>query len=131
MRRLGYRVTFLLKNNLKKKLLEATEEDTLVTSLFTGKPVRALKNRLTKLYHQMASGGTRPENPEELSRRGWFKKAQEGNVEEGMLAAGQIAGMTQSIEPVKELVERIVREARENLNRLGGGKTFGLCNESL
>lgn len=110
--------------NLKRKLLEATEEDTLITSLFTGKPVRALKNRLTQLYQNLESAGTRPANPEEMSRRGWWKKAQEGNVEEGMLAAGQIVGMIRNIEPVKELIERIVREAREILTQLGRPKTF-------
>lgn len=107
--------------NLKQKLLEATEEDTLVTSLFTGKPVRALKNRLTQHYHQMEAGGARSENPEEMNRRGWWKKAQEGNVEEGMLAAGQVAGMIRGIEPVGELIERIIREAQEVLERLSRG----------
>jgi len=102
----------------KQMILEATEEDTLVTTKFTGKPVRVLKNRLAEYLHRLESQGDKSVELEEVSRKGWWRKAQEGDVDEGMLAAGQVIGLINEIEPVAVLIERIVKEAREICARL-------------
>jgi len=44
----------------------------------------------------------------------------EGDVINGSVMAGQIAGMINDIVPVKELIERIVAEAEEIIGQLQG-----------
>jgi enoyl-[acyl-carrier protein] reductase II len=103
----------------KQMLIEATEEDTLVTSRFTGKTARVLKNRLAEYYHRLETEGEQAVDLEEVNQRGWWKKQREGNTDEGMLAAGQIAGLIKEIEPVESLIKHIVEEASAICARLG------------
>jgi enoyl-[acyl-carrier protein] reductase II len=112
----------------KQMILEATEEDTLVTTKFTGKTVRVLKNRLAEYYHRLETEGEKSVDMEELSRKGWWKKVREGNVDEGMLAAGQVVGMIKDIETVPGLIQRIIEEARDICSYLG---QYGNNNQSV
>jgi enoyl-[acyl-carrier protein] reductase II len=70
---------------------------------------------------------------EELERRGISEQeiiefgtgklrlaAMEGDVINGSVMAGQIAGMVNDIVPVQELIERIVAEAEEIIGQLQG-----------
>ncbi|OGW17687.1 MAG: hypothetical protein A3G93_11355 [Nitrospinae bacterium RIFCSPLOWO2_12_FULL_45_22] len=107
----------------KQLLIAATEEDTLVTSRFTGKTVRVLKNRLAEYFYRLETEGEKAVELEELSQRGWWKKVQEGNIDEGMLAAGQIAGLIKEIEPVENLIQCVIKEATAicaHLGNIGG-----------
>jgi NAD(P)H-dependent flavin oxidoreductase YrpB (nitropropane dioxygenase family) len=52
---------------------------------------------------------------------GLLRAVAEGNADEAALFMGQDAGLIESIEPAGEIVERIVREADEILERLGSG----------
>lgn len=103
----------------KQMLIEATEEDTVVTSRFTGKAVRVLKNRLAEYFHRLETEGDKAVELEGFSQRGWWKKAMEGDIDEGMLAAGQIAGLIKDIVPIETLIQRIVKEASAICGRLG------------
>lgn len=103
----------------KQMLIEATEEDTIVTSRFTGKTVRVLKNRLAEYLHRLETEGDKAVELEGFSQRGWWKKTMEGDIDEGMLAAGQIAGLIKDIVPIETLIQRIVKEASAICARLG------------
>jgi len=96
--------------NFKKKVVEAQEGDTQLT-LKELAPVRLLKNKfyndLQELYHK---NPTKEQLKEKLGRarakRGMF----EGDVEDGELEIGQIAGLIHSIKPVVEIINEIVTE---------------------
>jgi NAD(P)H-dependent flavin oxidoreductase YrpB (nitropropane dioxygenase family) len=45
----------------------------------------------------------------------------EGKLETGILPTGQVVGRIEELPTVEELLRRIVREAEETLDRLGGG----------
>jgi len=96
--------------NFKKKVIEANEGDTILT-LKELAPVRILKNKffeeLQKLYD------TRP-NREELLKllgRARAKKGMfEGDIEDGELEIGQIAGLIHDIKPAAQIVREMMAE---------------------
>ncbi len=96
--------------NFKKKVIEAKEGDTILT-LKELAPVRILKNKfyedLQKLYE------TRP-NREELLKllgRARAKKGMfEGDIEDGELEIGQIAGLIHDIKPAGQIVRDMMAE---------------------
>jgi len=96
--------------NFKKKVIEANEGDTILT-LKELAPVRILKNKffeeLQKLYE------TRP-NREELLKllgRARAKKGMfEGDIEDGELEIGQIAGLIHDIKPAAQIVREMMAE---------------------
>lgn len=97
----------------KKMVVEAKEGDTLLT-LKELAPVRLLKNKffedVMKLYE---SNPTKEELKELLGRarakRGMF----EGDLVEGELEIGQIAGLIHEIKPATRIVEEMVAEFEE------------------
>jgi enoyl-[acyl-carrier protein] reductase II len=96
--------------NFKKKVIESNEGDTILT-LKELAPVRILKNKffeeIQKLYD------TRP-NREELlkllgrarSKKGMF----EGDIDDGELEIGQIAGLIHDIKPAAQIVREMMAE---------------------
>ena len=97
----------------KKMVVEAKEGDTLLT-LKELAPVRLLKNKfyedVMKLYEK---NPTKEELKELLGRarakRGMF----EGDLVEGELEIGQIAGLIHDIKPAAQIVEEMVAEFEE------------------
>jgi len=96
--------------NFKKKVIESNEGDTILT-LKELAPVRILKNKffeeIQKLYQ------TRP-NTEELLKllgRARAKKGMfEGDIDDGELEIGQIAGLIHDIKPAAQIVREMIAE---------------------
>lgn len=103
--------------NVKEKLLEAVDTDTIVTGQTIGHSVRGVKNKFSLHFVEMEKKGA-PE--EELIRAatGTNKLAAvEGDVENGMVQAGQSLLPLKKIEPVEAIITAIVTEARETLQK--------------
>ena len=108
----------------KKKILEANDHSTVVTGLTTGLPLRSLKNSLTEQYAALEEGGATPEELDLFGQGRMYLGLIEGDVNDGSLLAGQIAGMIKEIKPVKVIIEEIVAEAEAiiaDLSRQIGG----------
>ena len=108
--------------HIKQRLLQATEEDTIVTSLVTGTRCRALRSKIVDLLE-----GKREEAlgvPEDFyghatwghlrQRAAWV----EGDAEMGFMPCGQVLGRIDNIPTCKELIESIMNEAEEVLARV-------------
>ena len=54
---------------------------------------------------------------EELTLGSLKRAVYDGDVENGSVMAGQIAGLVTEIRPVKNIVEAVIKEAREVLKR--------------
>jgi NADH:quinone reductase (non-electrogenic) len=96
----------------KKALIRGTESDTVVIKRSLGAPARAISNSWTdqilSLEKQDAGyEGLKPFISGEANK----KFAYEGKADEGFGWAGQVMGMIQDIPSVKELIERIVKQA--------------------
>jgi enoyl-[acyl-carrier protein] reductase II len=94
--------------NYKEAVLRAEDRSTAVTGLSIGKPVRALRNKLTRKLKRMEEEGT-PWTDIELLAAGKLREAvQEGNIREGSVMMGQIAGLIAKRAPAQQIVEEIL-----------------------
>lgn len=101
----------LVHDNYKNYILKAKDIDTRVTGRSTGHPVRVLRNAVTKKYLEMEQKGAGFEELENLTVGGLRRAVQEGDVKEGSVMSGQIAGMIHDLPTCREIVERMVQEA--------------------
>lgn len=103
--------------NMKQKLIEAVDTDTIVTGLTLGGAVRGIKNKFSTEFVQRENEGKT--SKEELIRMatGTNKLAAvEGDVVNGMMQAGQSLTVLQKVEPVATIIEDIMKQARETLS---------------
>ncbi len=103
----------------KKKIIKAKDIDSKVTGRSTGHPVRVLRNQMSNEYIKKEQEGATLEELELLTLGGLRKAVVEGNVKEGSLMAGQIAGLVKKQYTCKELIEKVVTEGQQVIeNRL-------------
>ena len=103
--------------NMKQKLIDAVDTDTIVTGLTVGGAVRGIKNKFSTEFVQKENEGKT--SKEELIRMatGTNKLAAvEGDVVNGMMQAGQSLTVLQKVEPVATIIEDIMKQARETLS---------------
>ena len=106
----------------KQKLLESTEDDTMVSKVITGKQARYLKNRLIEAWDK-ARLPTLPMPMQSISIIPILDGAYEANMADIVPApAGQIAGMIKELKPAKQVVEDMVAGALEVLEKLPSAK---------
>jgi len=102
----------------KEHILQAQDRATVVTGESTGHPVRCLENRLTREFKAREKAGASKEELEEFGRGRLSLGIIQGNIEEGSLMAGQIAGLIKEIKPVKAIIEDIMAEAEKVIETL-------------
>lgn len=102
----------------KKKIVEAGDRATTVTGGPTGHPVRCLENRLTRRFQELEKAGASVEELQALGTGKLYQGVIEGDMEEGSLMAGQIAGMVKDIKPCRVIIEEIMAEAEAIIDRL-------------
>ena len=104
-----------VSENYKNVILEAVDTSTTLTGTKFGAPVRGIKNELTKRYHELEEKSSTLMELEELTLGSLRKAAYEGDVENGSIMSGQIAGLVNEIRPVKDVIEGIFEEAQKVL----------------
>jgi len=106
--------------NYKRAILKARDRSTITTGHSLGHPVRALNNPLGHEFEELERRGITEAELIEFGTGKLRLAAIEGDMKNGSVMAGQIAGMVHDIVPTKELIERIVAEAEEIIGRLQG-----------
>lgn len=101
----------------KNMILEAVDTSTTLTGEKLGAPVRGIKNELTKRYHELEEQSSTLMELEELTLGSLRRAVYDGDVENGSVMAGQIAGLVNEIRPVKNIIEDVIIEAREVLKK--------------
>ena len=101
----------------KEKIIKAKDIDSTVTGTSTGHPVRCLKNRMTKEYLRLEQEGADFMELEKLTLGSLKKAVIDGDVVNGTLMAGQIAGLIKSEESCEDIVKGIVAEAERLLGK--------------
>ena len=106
--------------NMKEKLIAAVDTDTIVTGITIGGAVRGIKNKFAEDFVALEYSG-KATKQELLDRATGTNKlaAVDGDVVNGMMQAGQSLLPLKKIEPVKAIIEGIVKEARETLANAG------------
>jgi enoyl-[acyl-carrier protein] reductase II len=96
--------------DFKQTIIDTKEGDTLVT-LKELAPVRLIKNKFYNDIQELYSKCPSTEELKELLGRARAKRGMfEGDLVEGELEIGQIAGLIHDIKPVKEIIDLVMEE---------------------
>ena len=96
--------------DFKQTIVDTKEGDTLVT-LKELAPVRLIKNKFYNDIQELYAKCPTPEELKELLGRARAKRGMfEGDLVEGELEIGQIAGLIHDIKPVKEIIDTVIEE---------------------
>ncbi len=107
----------IVHENYKKKVVAAKDIDSEVTGMSHGHPVRQLRNHMTREYLKLEKEGAAFEELEKLTLGALRKAVVEGDVVNGTLMAGQIAGLVKKEETCAEMIQEIMDEAQKLLAR--------------
>ena len=103
--------------NYKDRVLKAKDIDSTVTGRTHGHPVRCLRNQMTREYLKLEKEGQSFEELEYLTLGTLRKAVQEGDVTNGTVMAGQIAGMVSKEQTCKEMIDEMMAQAEKLLGR--------------
>ena len=102
---------------LKQRILAATEEDTRVTRLYSGKTMRNINNPLIE-YWESQKLDALPMGMQGIVSGEIMSGARQANkLELLMNPAGQISGMLNESRPAKDIFDEMVREAADIFSR--------------
>lgn len=107
----------IVHENYKQRIIKAKDIDSAVTGRTHGHPIRCLRNKMTREYLKLEQEGKSFEELEYLTLGSLRKAVQEGNVNEGTVMAGQIAGMIDREQTCKEMIEEMAAQAAALLKR--------------
>ena len=106
----------------QEKVIRARDRATRVCGALTGHPVRAVHNKFTRQYLEAELSGSSKHFLEELGRGRYPAAARFGQIDEGSVLAGQIAGLVNKVQPAAEIVADIISDAIKVKQRLEGIK---------
>ena len=109
-----------IHENYKAAVLKASDTDTIVTGRIAGTPVRILKNQMAREYVKKEKEGATLEQLEIYTLGSLRRAVLEGDVQNGSLMAGQVAGMVKEIRPVKAIIEELFAQYKQAYAQLAG-----------
>lgn len=107
----------IVHQNYKDRVLKAKDIDSTVTGRSHGHPVRCLRNQMTREYIKLENEGKSFEELEYLTLGTLRKAVQEGDVANGTIMAGQIAGMVSKEQTCQEMIEEMMEQAEKLLGK--------------
>lgn len=107
-----------IHENYKKAVIKAKDSDSVVTGRSVGAPVRILKNQMSLQYLKLEKSGANMEELEKLTLGGLRRAVFEGDMKNGSVMIGQVAGMCKEVKPMQEIVENLIKEAKTELDVL-------------
>ena len=107
----------IVHENYKQRVIKAKDIDSEITGMSTGHPIRVIRNKMTKEYQRKEKEGASFEELELLTLGSLRKAVMDGDVVNGSVMAGQIAGMIKEEQTTKEIIENVMKQAKELLNR--------------
>ncbi len=102
----------------KEAILKAKDSDTVVTGRSIGGPVRVLKNRMSRTYLELEKRSASLEELEQVTLGGLRRAVLEGDVENGSVMSGQVAGMLHEIRPVRQIFEELTAGGRRRIREM-------------
>lgn len=102
--------------NYKERMIKAKDIDTAVTGRSHGHPVRSLRNKMTREYEKLEKNGATFEELEYLTLGSLRNAVMDGDMMNGTVMAGQIAGLVQKEQTCKEMIEELMAETSALLN---------------
>lgn len=101
-----------IHENYKLAVCKAGDTDTIVTGRIGGTPVRILRNKMAREYLKREKEGASAEELEVYTLGSLRKAVVEGDVQNGSLMAGQVAGMCNEIKPLEEIIDGLFADCK-------------------
>ncbi|MDO5715507.1 MAG: nitronate monooxygenase [Tissierellia bacterium] len=102
-----------IHENIKKYLIQAKDSDTVITGVYTGHPVRVVRNKLAEAMIQLEKEGAPLEEFEKLGVGSNKKAVIDGDTQWGSIMVGEGLEFLQKIEPVEKILKDLMREYEE------------------
>ncbi len=99
--------------NYKKRIISSKDIDSAVTGRSTGHPVRSIRNNMTRNYQKLEGAGKSFEELELITLGSLKKAVVEGDIINGSVMAGQIAGLVAKEQSCKDIIKEVVQEAED------------------
>ena len=107
-----------IHKNYQQAVIKAKDIDVVAYGRISGLPVRAIRNKMARKYIAMEKEGASKEELEKFVLGSLRKAVVEGDVENGSLMAGQVAGMLKEVKPVQDILDGIYEECLQTLNSM-------------
>lgn len=103
----------------KRRIISATDHDTMIVGRSIGTIRRLLKTEYAQNLIEYEKKGIAQETFKDLTSEIYHKKgAIEGNGVDGFMNGGQIAGLISDIPSVADLLEQIMRDAKNQIEKI-------------
>jgi NAD(P)H-dependent flavin oxidoreductase YrpB (nitropropane dioxygenase family) len=110
---------------VKELLIAASEHDTVLLLRSFRNTIRALSNPTAEKVLELEKQGANIHQLEPLiSGNVGLNLLESGDVDNGLLSVGQIVGLVHEIPTVKELIDRIIKEAEEVVSNIAARGIF-------
>lgn len=107
----------IVHSNYKNKVIAAKDIDSEVTGRSTGHPVRCIRNKMTREYLKLEQEGATFEELEHLTLGTLRSAVMDGDVVNGTVMAGQIAGLIREERSCREIISGMMEEAERLLHK--------------
>jgi NAD(P)H-dependent flavin oxidoreductase YrpB (nitropropane dioxygenase family) len=108
-----------LHANIKQRLLEASEKDTMMIMRSINNPERVVATDFARRILEMEAKGTSLEELLPMIDGRRQKRAlDKGEADEAMIPCGQVVGLIDNLPTIKEIIDDIIKEARKIGKRL-------------
>ena len=105
----------IVHDNYKDKVIKSSDIDSEVTGMSTGHPVRQIRNKMTKEYLKLEKEGADFMELEKLTLGSLRNAVIDGDVVNGTVMAGQIAGMLKKRQSCQEMINELMEETHKLL----------------
>ena len=94
----------------KDAILAAKDTSTTATGRSTGHPVRCLRNKLTRKVLKLEATGGSEDEINELCTGTLAAAVRDGDVQNGSVMSGQVAGLVRKEQPAAEIIRELFSE---------------------
>lgn len=101
----------IVHDNYKQRVIKAKDIDSAVTGRSHGHPIRCLRNQMTREYVKLEQEGKSFEELEYLTLGSLRNAVMEGDITNGTVMAGQIAGMISKEQTCQEMMDEMMEQA--------------------
>ncbi|MDF9824710.1 enoyl-[acyl-carrier protein] reductase II [Breznakia sp. PF5-3] len=107
-----------IHENYKLATIKAKDTDTIVTGRSLNSPVRVMKNKMTREHLRLEAEVSDREELEKLTLGALRKAVFEGDMQNGSVMMGQIAGMCKEQKPLQKILDDIMEGSKKELQNL-------------
>ena len=98
-----------VSDGYKEKVIKAKDTSSTVTGQSTGHPVRVLKNKFAKNFKKLEEANASIEELEKFGSGSLRSAVVDGDVENGSVMAGQVAGLVNKEESCKDIIDDLMQ----------------------